>query len=137
VIHVGRCSRKTAKTKIHHVYSKVLSKMRFNRHFLGIRTAATVVSLAMQKLRLPRRIHSRRRKTRTETSRKMEKKTRFMIKARWKLIVYSESARYFRLNGLIITPGFKSAVKVWLSVINSASSASCILTNWAKSEYFL
>ena len=44
--------------------------------------------------------------------------------------VYSV-ARYFRWKGLITFPFFRSALKVWLSTIQSDSSESCVLMNSA------
>ena len=46
----------------------------------------------------------------------------------WKLQAFW-FAKYLRLKGLILTPGFKSKVKVWLSAIRSQSSESWFLTN--------
>jgi hypothetical protein len=38
-------------------------------------------------------------------------------------------ARYLRWNGLITSPGLRSAWKVWFSIMKSASSESCALMN--------
>ncbi|HLE75633.1 MAG TPA: hypothetical protein VI864_06275 [Candidatus Bathyarchaeia archaeon] len=53
--------RKNPKAKIHQAFIQILSKMWLNRHLLGIGTASTLVTLAVQELRLPRRTYSRRR----------------------------------------------------------------------------
>ena len=47
--------------------------------------------------------------------------------------VYFEFDRYFRWNGLMTVPDFRSEWNVWLSSTQSASSESCARMNSAKS----